>query len=219
MIIVFDTETTGLTQSSLPPEHPQQPRLVQLGILLLTDKHETVASADLIVRPEGYQIPEAAARCHGITTDIALEVGIPLASVLSVFSQLRANAAEAVAFNLQFDKLVMEASFCQLGKPPSRGWPDKMTCCMEMATPIMDLPPTARMQAAGFLKNKPPNLVEAHRYFVGRDFKNAHSAMADARAALRVLLAIRERRAKGDTATGPGAAAPPSDGAGEDHDT
>ena len=35
MTIVFDTETTGLADFSKPPEHECQPRLVQLGALLL----------------------------------------------------------------------------------------------------------------------------------------------------------------------------------------
>jgi DNA polymerase-3 subunit epsilon len=207
MILVFDTETTGFVEPTLPPGHPSQPKLVQLGCVLMTDEFREVAAVDLTVRPDGYTIPDRSSQVHGITTSIAHETGIPLANVLGVFAQLRANAVECVAFNTKFDRLVMEAAFARHGRQPTVGWPDKLRCCMEEATPIMALPPTARMKAAGFDKFKPPSLAEAYRHFCGKlaaedmrypwlrsedgGFAGAHSALVDCRATVEVLLAMK----------------------------
>ena len=190
MILVYDTETTGLVHSDLAADHGLQPHLVQLGLVLVTDTGQEVASAELMVKPDGYSIPEGAAKIHGITTAIATECGVPLATVLSVFTQLRANAKELVAFNMDFDDLVIRSAISRLGRKPSHPGPALRTCCMRAAMPIMKLPPTAKMMAAGYDKYKPPNLKEAHRFFCGEDFVKAHSALADARACLRIHFAM-----------------------------
>ena len=194
-VLFVDTETGGLTQPSLPADHPSQPQLVQLGVILADDQAHEIASAELIVRPDGWSIPDAAARVHGITTELAKAVGIPLTTVLSVFLNLRANADEIVAYNLDFDDLVMRAAIARTGRSPASPGPSRRTCCMRLATPIVDLPPTAKMQAAGFLKNKPPSLTEAHQFFFSEGFKGAHGALADARACARIFFEMRKREA------------------------
>lgn len=194
MLLVYDTETTSLVNTKEPAEHPSQPHLVQLGAILFTDIGAEVASVDLTVRPDGWTIPEGAARVHGITTAIAREVGVPLATVLSCFAQLRQNAAELVAYNDAFDDMVMRAAFHRFGKQPAHPGPDKRTCAMTLASPIVGLPPTPRMVAAGFTKNKPPNLTEAYTFFFNKSFKGAaHSAIHDCRAAAEILFEIRRR--------------------------
>lgn len=199
LIIVYDTETSGLTRTNLPAEHPEQPHLVQLGVLLLTDTGKEVCCADLIVKPNGYVIPDGAAKVHGITTGIAMECGVPLATVLSVFANLRAVAGEIVAYNDAFDDLVMRAAFHRHGRQPSHPGPDRRTCCMTLASPIVGLPPSDRMRAAGFTKNKPPNLKECYRFFFNRDFAGeAHSAIHDARAAAEIFFEIRRRERRAE---------------------
>jgi DNA polymerase-3 subunit epsilon len=51
------------------------------------------------------------------------------------------------------------------------------------------------MKAAGRFHHKTPNLGEAFRHFKGRDFENAHSAMADVQACRDVYFAITDRQA------------------------
>jgi DNA polymerase-3 subunit epsilon len=57
---------------------------------------------------------------------------------------------------------------------------------MEAATPVLNLPPTERMIAAGFDKPKPPKLEECIRHFFNEDLEGAHDAMADVIACRRV---------------------------------
>ena len=64
-------------------------------------------------------------------------------------------------------------------------------CTAIMATPICQLPPTAKMFRAGFNKFKTPNLGEAYRHFTGKELQNAHSAIADVLACRDVYFAIK----------------------------
>lgn len=191
MLLYYDTETSGFVQPTLPPDHPTQPHLVQLGAILVNDAGDEIQTASLVVRPADYKIPKQASDVHGITTELARAIGLPLVTVLSVFYNMRAVAKEVVAFNADFDDLVMAAQSAKLQRTPRAG--PTTFCCMRAAGPIMQLPPTARMRAAGFDKYKPPNLAEAHQFFCGEGFTGAHGALADARACMRVHRALMER--------------------------
>jgi DNA polymerase-3 subunit epsilon len=189
----YDTETTGLVRQNLPASHTDQPFLVQLGAILANDTGQELASVDLIVRPDGWTIPKVASDIHGVTQERAEQCGVPLATALSAFTQLRANADEVVAYNITFDALVMEAAFARIGRKPSNPGPTKRTCAMMMALPVLNLPPTERMLRAGFNKPKPPNLTETHQFLFGCGFDGTHSAVVDARAALRCFIELRRR--------------------------
>ena len=65
-------------------------------------------------------------------------------------------------------------------------------CTQLLSTPILKLPPTEKMKAARRFHHKSANLGEAYEHFVGKPLENAHSAMADCRAALDVFFAIQD---------------------------
>lgn len=204
-ILFVDTETDGLTNTKQDHRHPSQPHLVQLGMILTSDDGGgTYAVVDVIVRPDGWHIPTEAARIHGITQDIALEGGVPLAVACALFTNLRARANMIVAHNMAFDRLVMEAAIHRTGRTPASPGPE-WQCTMEMASPVLNLPPTTRMQAAGFTKNKPPNLGECVKFLFGEELDGAHNALVDVRACARVYFELRRRAAAHET-TGEGVA-------------
>lgn len=189
MILVFDSETTGFNQTSLPHDHPSQPDLVQLGAVLCEPDGVERASLELIVRPDGYVIPKAAADVHGITTEIAGGCGVPLVMAVACFAQLAKLADTVVAHNLPFDERIM-ATACARAKRPME-LPMKRVCTMELADLVLRLPPTERMRATGFgNKTKKPNLGECYRYFFHEELVGAHSALADARACARVYFQV-----------------------------
>lgn len=193
MIIFCDTETTGLYQFSLPHDHPSQPHLVQLGCILADDDGRTVQTIDLIVRPEGYAIPDAAAAVHGITTEIAERVGIPLTIAVAAFVHLRSKADTIVAHNLVFDEKIMATAIYRTGKTITLATPLNRACTLEMAEPILKIPATPRMIAAGRANQfKKPNLGECYRYFFGEELKGAHAALADAQACARIYFAMKQ---------------------------
>lgn len=191
MILIFDSETSGLYNFNLPHVHPAQPHLVQLGALLMEDDGTPLQSVDLIVRPEGYTIPSAAAAVHGITTEIAERVGIPLIVVIGAFLHLRSKADTIVAHNLPFDERIMDTAIARAGKTVTLQAPCKRACTMEMAEPILKIPATAKMITAGYgHKFKKPNLGECIQYFFNEKIVGAHNALSDAQACARVYFAI-----------------------------
>lgn len=156
MILFFDTETTGLPDYRLPASSERQPHLVQLAAILTEDDGTERASLNVIVEPDGFTIPAGAAAVHGITDEIAARCGIPLAAAVYPFICMRSRASVLVAHNIKFDAAIMDTAISRI---PQRNWhagPGNDFCTMEHAAPIVNLPPTDRMLAAGFTKPKPP---------------------------------------------------------------
>lgn len=193
-IIVVDTETTGLPAPRLDYLDPRQPYLVEIGAVLAEDDGTERASLSLVLKPDGWEIPAEAAAVHGITTELATAIGVPALVALSALTHLWACADTLVCFNLPFDLRIINIAIARTGRPSLLPRPAQALCAMEMATPILNLPPTERMLAVGFNKPKRPSLQEAHIGLLGEPFTGAHGALADARAALRVFIEIQRRK-------------------------
>lgn len=194
-ILNYDTETSGFTKEGAPPSDPEQPYLIQLGAQLLTGPElKEVAFMDRILRWEGVTIPEGAVKTHGITTERMMDEGIPPYDALLEFHNLCIKAAEGgagavSAFNLAFDDLVMLAAYHRVGGSGKGYKPLKKICIMQSALDSCKLP-----KKSGGTGYKSPSLKEAYGLLVdAKGFKDAHTALADARAAGDVLrvLALR----------------------------
>lgn len=187
--LVFDTETTGVVDQAASAEDAgRQPEIVQFACLLIDDKGQEWASANLIVDPSGI-VPDAAARVHGLTTDICRVVGVSPMVVLHLYQQLAFRSTMLVAHNLEFDDTVMRAAYARCGRrQPDRLAQLRRVCTKVAATPVLNLPPTEKMRAAGLDKPKPPTLAETYEHLFGQKLLNAHSAMDDTRACARIFL-------------------------------
>lgn len=189
MILFFDTETTGFLDDRLPPDHEAQPYIVQLAAQLCGDDGSPVAGFCFIVDP-GIAIPERAAAVHGITTVKAVQFGVSAEFALSAFTHLYQRADLVCAHNIKFDKGIMEVAIArQYGKAMPLRKP--LFCTMEAASPVVNLPPTERMRAAGFDKPKPPKLEECIQHFFNEKLDGAHDAMVDVIACRRVYLHLK----------------------------
>lgn len=193
MILFFDTETTGLPVRWAPETSPQQPHIVQLAALLMLDADTEAASMNVIIRPDGWAIPEAAARVHGITTDRAMAEGIPLADAIRRFNGLLAQADVLVAHNIDFDAQMMKAAFYRADIEPARQNLPRF-CTMSASTNLVNLPPTDRMLAAGFNHPKPPRLEECIAHFWGETLEGAHDALVDVRACAKLYWHLQSLR-------------------------
>jgi len=70
--LFYDFETTGFPLYSEPSGDPRQPHITQVGARLVDVSSPTltvISTIDLIVKPEGWIIPDEAAALNGITTD------------------------------------------------------------------------------------------------------------------------------------------------------
>lgn len=200
--IFFDTETSGLPLFSEPSEHPAQPHIVQLAACLVDlDTRKTLASMDVIIKPDGWTIPDEVAAIHGITTEKAMDLGVHEDLALEMFMGMWAGRLR-IAHNESFDARIIRIAqhrFTTVCDDQQRdNWKaGKTECTQILSTPILKLPPTAKMRAAGRNHHKSANLGEAYKFFTGKDLVDAHSAMADVQACMAVYFAIKDHAAGG----------------------
>jgi len=180
--LFFDCETTGKADMRGKPDSLWQPNVVQLAALLTEDDGEERASLNVIIKPNGWIIPQEAADIHGITTEIAERCGVPLISALSTFSTLCACAGTLVAHNIEFDLFVLTTAYLRAGKPHRMDSP--RFCTMKASTEICKLP--------GKYGFKWPKLSEAHLILCGSPLVSAHDALADVRGCARVFFALQK---------------------------
>lgn len=202
LAIAFDTETTGLPIWSMPSEDPSQPRVMALAAQLFNDETgEMIEEMDVLIKPDGWIIPELIEGLTGISTAMCEATGIPAEQAVTQFIEMWKKADHRVAHNEPFDmrmirieimrhplhsmELVGEVSLADYWKKaPSY-------CTQGKSVKLINLPPTAKMIAAGRRTPKSPNLTEAYRFFTNEELQNAHSARADMEACKVVYFGIR----------------------------
>jgi DNA polymerase-3 subunit epsilon len=197
LALFYDTETTGLPLFKEPSEDPRQPHIVQLGAALVDlDTQKVHSSLDVIVRPTDWIVPDEVAAIHGITTELAGQVGIPEAEAVGMLIEMWDRAEVRIGHNEQFDARIVRIALlrhfpaCEGEAVLADVWKLGAAKCTQMiSTPILKLPPTPKMKAAGFLKHKSANLGEAFQHFTGKPLEGAHSAMVDVRACIDVFFA------------------------------
>lgn len=197
MILFYDTETTGLPDYRSPSEAEHQPHIVQFAAILVDPKTKIErASIDLIIKPNGYEIPKKVSDIHGITNEIAHTCGVGERYVTNIFLGLRERATLEVAHNISFDRRIMRIAgvreLAMSRDEVERSETKASFCTMKAALHIVNLPPTQRMLAAGFSGPKQPKLSECIKHFFNEDLDGAHNALVDVRACARLYFHLLE---------------------------
>jgi DNA polymerase-3 subunit epsilon len=181
MITFFDTETTGLVKWDVEDTHPDQPRMVSLGLVLTDDDGREIFSLGCIIKPEGFEIPEKAASIHGITTEMANHFGLPSKMVLGFFLMCASQSHTCVAHNYKFDRTILNRELFLMTQKINQEYsplPDSKSFCTMLAIMnVCRIPGTSK--GRGF---KWPKLEEAYRFLFNREMEGAHNAMCDVRA-------------------------------------
>ena len=152
LALFYDFESTGLVLFKKRSDLPEQPHIVQLAASLVDlDTKDTVQSINVIVKPEGWIIPKEASDVHGITTEHALDVGIPESKVVSLFYSMWQGRLR-VGHNEQFDARIMRIALKRFTfEDQWNAWADgKAECTLKLSKPILQIPPTVKMLKAGF---------------------------------------------------------------------
>ena len=189
-VLFFDTETTGLPVWGEPSGGDNQPHLVQLGAILMdVSTREEKATIDTIIRPDGWTIPDKVAAIHGITTERAMDEGIPESEALAMLMEIWKPEITRVGHNQSFDERILRIAILRyMDEAAAEAWKSgEKACTGLLAKPICKMLPKNQW---GF---KMPKLIEAYNHFHGRDFDGAHTAMADARACAEVYWKIMDR--------------------------
>jgi len=179
-VLVYDTETTSIPDWKIPSDDPGQPHLVQLAAIVAdTETRKIISTIDLIIRPNGWEIPTEVTEIHGITTEFALEHGVSEKLAYQMFMDLW-GGCHRVAHNRTFDQRILRIAAKRYGTDEQiEAWAakDNHECSMLGSKAPMGV-------------TKWPKLSEAYEHFTGNPLENAHSAMADARACLEVYFGI-----------------------------
>lgn len=195
MILAYDTETTSLPLWKEPSDHPGQPHLCQIGALLcMAEAGAVLEYLDVIIKPDGWEIPPEVTAIHGISQEHALAVGIPEDAALEMFLTMSRKASERAAHNEQFDARIMRIAMHRYrDEAAADGWKNhhRVTCTANATVKLCALPPTAKMRAAGFFKHKTPTLAESYRHLFGEEPAGQHTALGDAISVRRILFKLR----------------------------
>tara|TARA_R110001592_G_scaffold237306_13_gene496455 strand:+ start:30306 stop:34580 length:4275 start_codon:yes stop_codon:yes gene_type:complete len=177
MYLIFDTETTGLAQNykASIQDTDNWPRMVQLAWQLHDFDGKLVNRGNFIVKPDGYDIPFASQKIHGISTAIAEEKGIPIKEVLDKFHEDLAKAEYIIGHNIEFDINVVGCE-CFRYDYDAIVTKKKSLDTMLLATEYCALPGG---RGGSF---KWPNLDQLHVKLFGESFDAAHDAAYDVHA-------------------------------------
>lgn len=185
--LFFDTETTGIPRNYKAPASDLKnwPRLVQIAWLMTSADGQEIASAEHVVKPEGFEIPADAARIHGITTEIALERGQDARAILSAIAKDIEKAGAMVAHNMQFDEKILGSEFLRTGCP-NLVETKKRLCTMQSSARYCGI--------HGHHGFKWPKLQELHMKLFREEFQGAHRALEDVRACARCFFELKRLR-------------------------
>ena len=170
--IFFDTETTGLPKNWKAPvsDLNNWPRLIQLAYIVYAENGEKLKTGNHIIQPEGFTIPQESSNVHGITTERALAEGEKLHEVLTKFHSSINESSVLVAHNMAFDEKIVGSEFLRNHFENILDSKEKI-CTMVSTVDFCKIP-----GPYGF---KWPGLAELHIKLFGKNFENAHDALAD----------------------------------------
>ena len=185
--LFFDTETTGLPKRYDAPSSDLENwscRLVQLSWLMEDDSKTLLSQGDLIIKPDGFEIPKQASDVHGITTEMALEKGVDLKKAVYYFLGACKMADIIVGHNVNYDMHVVGAELIRLY---GKDYIEKLPVADTMLSSI-DL-----CKIPGKYGFKYPKLMELHNVLFGCDFDNAHNSFADISATEKCYWELKNR--------------------------
>lgn len=183
MYLIFDTETTGLPKNYNAPltDADNWPRLVQLAWQLHDAEGKLLEARNVIIRPDGFDIPFNSEKIHGISTAKALEEGIPLQEVLDEFTTVMQKARFIAGHNIEFDINIMGAEYLRVQ-------PTEPVTAMTAIDTKEDGTAFCAIPGGKGGKFKWPKLTELHVKLFNEAFDEAHNAAADVAATSRCFL-------------------------------
>ena len=183
----IDTETTGLPiNDNLPyTELDNWPHLVQVALIIEDDNYGILAKRNMILKPDGYSIPESSARIHGISNAQAIKVGEDRKHVIGFLDQVLSNSNIVIGHNVSFDLNVVKAEIIRVKGIENALFTTKnhnVVDTMKMGMNICKIP-NLSFHTRMSQPYKYPKLDELYYKLFNKHFNNQHDAMADVQAA------------------------------------
>jgi DNA polymerase-3 subunit alpha len=190
MFLIFDTETTGLPKKWNAPitDTDNWPRCVQIAWQLHNEYGELVEHQDYLIKPEGYNIPYDAEQIHGISTQLAIENGESLETVLKLFNEALSKSKFVIGQNVKFDLNIMGCEYFRKETNTTLNELPVLDTCTEVTATM------CQISGGRGGKFKLPTLTELHENLFHTPFSEAHNATADVEATTRCFLELIRRR-------------------------
>lgn len=171
LIVVFDTETTGLPLHHNAPLE-KQPKIIELGAALLNEEGVVVDTFQQLLNP-GEEITAEITKITGITNDQL--VGQPkFGDVLPQLREFFGRAFAVFAHNLPFDRSLLRFDLRRVGCEDFP-WPSGEYC-------------TVGLHRAQWGKN--PKLIELYEFAMKKPLPQTHRALDDVMALVEIIQAL-----------------------------
>lgn len=189
-ICFFDCETTGLPAKGAKwdVDFAEFPNIVQLA-WSVNEKERSY-----IIKPEGWEIPDASIEVHGITAERANAEGVSFADIIDEFLQDCEKSRLLVGHNIYFDTSIVKAMILRI---MGREYYDaKAEDALFKGKRIDTMMKTIKFVGALYANGRPgkyPKLGELYnKCFPGETFP-AHDALEDVRACKRCIPILVEK--------------------------
>ena len=184
--LIFDTETTGLPKNrgATISDIDNWPRLIQIAWLNCDNSGEILSSSSYIIKPQGFTIPKKTVKIHGISTEIANNIGIELEIVLKRFSTAINQANFLVSHNMSFDEKIVGAEFLR-NNIPNKLFNRPRICTMMSSINYCEI--------SGRYGYKWPSLAELYFKLFNENFKKAHDASIDVDACAKCFFELKNK--------------------------
>lgn len=188
MFLIYDTETTGLPLRDNAPieELENWPRIVQIAWQLHDETGMLLDVRNHLIVPEGFEIPYSAEKVHGISTEKAMQLGIPLKEAMADFAEAINKSSFIIGHNVKFDLNITAAEFLRCGIE-NKLLSTTAVCTMELTRDFCKLPGKGN-------RFKFPKLEELYSILFNESFNEAHNASADVNATARIFFELYRRR-------------------------
>lgn len=178
MLLVIDTETTGVPDFKRPADDPDQPRLAGITMLMCDPSGAVVDVSHHLIRPDGWTMPPGAQAINGLTMDVLEKYGVPVAAALYAFECYMEHRPLMVAHSVTFDSKIIRGELRRAGRPDRFEDTEKF-CTMQATRKIIG--------------GSAVSLATAHHAIVGSEITDAHSSLHDAIHCRALYLALRAR--------------------------
>jgi DNA polymerase III epsilon subunit-like protein len=211
MIIIFDTETTGLPKDykASAEDVDKWPRIIQLAYNIYDEQNLLVKKARHLIKPDGWRLmtpdeayadaiqrgksPEDAEKGknfwvnNGYSDEKLINEGVLLKEILQGYVEDRLKSHYVVGHNLSFDSKIVRAEMVRYGLNHIE-FTAKKICTMMQSTKYCQIPALNGRKGVKF-----PTLTELHNKLFGCDFDGAHDAGSDVDATAKCFFELLKR--------------------------
>lgn len=190
MLIFTDTESNGLPDYKRPADDPDQPRIASLCTILTTNDLRILDLRYSLVAPDGWEMTAESTAINGLTDEMLLARGRPIAEVMQHWNDLLDTGSLVIGHNIRHDMKLIRGELRRL-ELPDRFDQTTIYCTQGKSMGLCRIP-----LGDGTKRIKTPTLIEAHTVLCGMaPAGEAHHGFWDTLALIPLYKAILERRA------------------------